>query len=89
MMAARHRETGRGEESLPSPQALAIGRMAPVRNPSRPASADLVPGTARNRCASAFLRRPRPIKASWMSCLDKQGGRSTATRVDEPAERAQ
>jgi NADP-dependent 3-hydroxy acid dehydrogenase YdfG len=29
-----------------------------------------------------FLRRPRPIKASWMSCPDKQGGRSTATRVD-------
>ena len=58
LMAARHHETCRGEGSLPSPQAPAIGRVAPVRNPSRPASADLVPGTARNRFASAIPTPP-------------------------------
>ena len=39
LMAARHRETCRGEGSPPSPRAPAIGRVAPVRNPSRHPSA--------------------------------------------------
>ena len=60
-----------------------LNQKHPVRNPPRPASADLWRREPRaTGPLPAFMRRPRPIKASSMSCPDKQRGRSAATRVD-------
>jgi hypothetical protein len=57
-----------------------LNQKHPVRNPPRPASADLWRREPRaTGPLPAFMRRPRPIKASWMSCPDTQRGRSAAT----------